>query len=242
MNKETITDIAKSHGAVAAGIAEARIYSELIDTLLSRGVTPFVKHDIYKRINPFLIMPDAQSILACAFPYMLPNSETAATTAKYAAGGDYHPYVKGKLRGIAASIAAEAQHHIDTDFHYKAIADSGSLCERHIAYLSGIGFFGRNNLLYTRTHGSLVYLGLLLLNLPLAPDSPMQNRCLGCNSCIQACPTGAIGKNHSFNPYTCLSYLTQAKEELTPQQTNLLSLAQYSLGCDICADVCPLNT
>ena len=38
----------------------------------------------------------------------------------------------------------------------------------------------------------MFFLGELLLNIALATDSPMENRCGTCQRCIEACPTGAL--------------------------------------------------
>ena len=52
---------------------------------------------------------------------------------------------------------------------------------------------------------------------------------------------GALGENYTFDVNKCASYLTQKKEALTEEEKEIAGRGGYTLGCDICADVCPLN-
>ena len=51
----------------------------------------------------------------------------------------------------------------------KAISfvDSNTLPERYIAYLAGIGFIGKNNMIITKDYGSYVFLGEIITDLTL---------------------------------------------------------------------------
>ena len=64
--------------------------------------------------------------------------------------------------------------------------------------------------------------------------------CCECGKCIAACPTKAIGTN-GINPELCLSFITQKKGELTPDQEQFIKRSGCAWGCDVCQNVCPMN-
>ena len=187
--------------SAASGIVTARRFEELLPILQKRGDTPYVKKDLEMRINPFMYMKDAKSIIVHLFPYRNRKFDR-----------EYRDTAKTVLRNIAA----------DLPFKTKCFLDYGGLVERHLAYLAGLGFFGQNNLLYNEKLGSRFYIGYIITDQQLTPDTPISGSCLKCNKCIKACPTHALGEDFEFNPYKCLAYLTDN-------------------GCDVCTDVCPMN-
>jgi len=64
--------------------------------------------------------------------------------------------------------------------------------------------------------------------------------CQRCNACIYACPAGAL-RTDGFNKAKCLSFITQKKGTLTPEETALLRRAGTVWGCDLCQEACPRN-
>ncbi|MBQ2754425.1 MAG: epoxyqueuosine reductase [Clostridia bacterium] len=228
MTKQHIISLFKNAGADKCGIAPARIYDELLPLLERRGFVPFVKPDYLKRINPYLYLKDAKSIIVCLFKYRDGEDKTVA---RYARGGDYHPYIKEKLKSACQNLPGK----------HKILVDSGSLPEKHIAYLAGLGYFGKNNLLYSEGLGSYFNIGLVLTDLEIEPDKPVDTTCQQCDRCVKACPGGALGDGFCLEAEKCASYLTQKEVPLTKEQKDILKHNPYTLGCDICADVCPLN-
>ena len=230
ISKNQVLEFAKSVGAAKCGIAPFRTYDELLPVLEKRGDVPFVKKDITRRINPELYLKGGKSIIVCLFPY---RNGDITNVARYAKGGDYHPYVKEKLKSICEKI--------DGKYRYKCIVDSGGLCDKHLAYLAGLGFFGKNNLFYSDGLGSRFYIGSILTDLVLEPDMPLNKTCLLCDRCVKSCPDGALGKGFELDYKKCISYLTQKDGYLSEYEENLIKKSGLILGCDICANVCPLN-
>jgi epoxyqueuosine reductase len=73
-----------------------------------------------------------------------------------------------------------------------------TVSHKMIAHIAGLGWIGKNCLLITPAHGPRLRLISLLTNAPLkAVDSPLEQRCNGCDACTSACPVGAV-KGRAF--------------------------------------------
>jgi epoxyqueuosine reductase len=117
------------------------------------------------------------------------------------------------------------------------------MLERSFAYSSGVGFIGKNNMLIILGYGSYFYLAEILttatIDIPVI--DPCTSLCGSCTACIDACPTGALKGALDFDASLCLSYLTiEAEELVNPFMGKLMN--RCFLGCDICQEVCPLNS
>lgn len=239
MNKRQIKELFESRGLDTVGITSALPQSELEnilnDKINQNLMTGMEEVDIQKRINPKLIMENAKSIIVCAFPYSI-NQEMESNISKYCYGLDYHLVIKEKLNDICEEIKSK-----DNNFEYKIFADNGPLVDRHLAYLSGIGYFGINNNIITDKYGSYVFIGYIVNNYDLKPDIPTNKTCVKCNKCVKYCPGNALEGNYKMNPTKCVSYLTQKKEELTQEEKNKIRDNKSIFGCDVCQDVCPHN-
>jgi epoxyqueuosine reductase len=60
------------------------------------------------------------------------------------------------------------------------------------------------------------------------------------NTCMVACPTGALKGPRHLDPSLCISYLTYFGEGLTPRDLRE-PMGLYIYGCDRCQNVCPRN-
>ena len=168
--KEQIKQFAKELHISGLGVCEARIYTELYD-ILAQYHTPFTP-PARKRLSPFDFIPDAKSVIMCAFNYF--NGNISGNISKYARGTDYHTVVKNKLAALCEKI--EAVHGA---FSHYIFCDDSPLCDKYLAYLSGLGVFGRNHLLIHPTYGSYIFIGGIVTSLVLAPDKPLPGRCAG---------------------------------------------------------------
>lgn len=224
--KEQLKRLLLEAGACDAGVCGARIYTELIPATEKK--TGIFAGEASERINPFLILPGARSVLTFVVTY---KSSAKGNISQYARGSDYH----GVLRGIARPAEEKLRKE---GFCTKFFSDTGALFDRHLAYLSGLGFFGKNHCLIHPRFGSFVFIGAILTDCPLPEDSPIKDTCKGCGKCIKACPSGALGSGDFSR---CLSCITQKKEELTEEEAELIKKSPLIWGCDICQEVCPHN-
>ena len=112
--------------------------------------------------------------------------------------------------------------------------------DRAAAERAGVGWFGKNTNILTRTHGSWVLLGQVITDLDLVPDAPLAKTCGGCVRCIDDCPTGAIVAPYVVDNTRCISFLTIELRGSIPRELRPL-IGDWVFGCDICQDVCPVN-
>ena len=97
---------------------------------------------------------------------------------------------------------------------YRVLVDANQHVDREAAARAGVGFYGKNTMLITRTHGSWVVLGTLVTAAELEPTPPLDADCGSCRLCIDACPTGALDEPGRLDATRCLSYWTQAPEPI----------------------------
>jgi epoxyqueuosine reductase len=122
---------------------------------------------------------------------------------------------------------------------YRVLVDSNEHVDREGAVRAGVGFYGKNTLVITRTFGSWVVLGTLVTDVEIEHTPPLELDCGSCRLCIDACPTGALDEPGVLDATKCLSYWTQAPHPIPEPYRAELGGSVY--GCDICQDVCPWN-
>lgn len=241
MLQENISEYCKSLGLDCIGFIPCRKFEELRDFYEMRQQlhlqNEFEEEEIEKRINPHTYMEDGRTIISIAFPYYHEDEGEDNGFSIYTKRADYHRVVKGYLEqvtGYIESLGGKAMSFVD----------SNTLPERYIAYLAGVGFVGRNNMIITKKYGSYVFLGEIITNLEIECEDQRDfkkiadyEECGACTKCLGECPTKSINKNRC-NPNICLSYLTQ-KKELTSQEIKMLKGNIF--GCDFCQLKCPYN-
>ncbi len=212
------------------GICGARVWTELEERLSTN--TPMVTENKQARLDPFLHLPDAKSVIVCLFSYK-PDCEKSGNLSLYARGEDYHQVIEKKLSRLADILIANG-------YKAKIFCDTGALCDRHLAYMAGLGFIGKNHFLINKDYGSYTVIGSILTDAYLEPDKPSHLTCLDCGRCIKICPSGAL-KRDSYDAMKCVSYITQKKGELSKSERSAIKKSGYAWGCDLCQTVCPHN-
>ncbi len=229
--KELIEAAARKVKISQIGFTKAEVFSDLGAVLESSVAVPMAERDIEKRINPFLVMDDARTIIACLCSYYCGEKE--GNLSKYARGIDYHFVMNDKLSEICDVLEQNG---------YKAqkFSDSGVLNDRYIAVRAGLGFIGKNGFLINERFGTYTFIGYIITDCEIEPSKYIEKKCIGCGNCIKACPSGALGE-YGMDGYKCLSYITQKKGELSQHEQELMRKCGTAWGCDICQDVCPHN-
>lgn len=118
-----------------------------------------------------------------------------------------------------------------------------------LAVLTGLGEYGRNNVVYVPGLGSYVQLVGLVTDMPLSAGFPkaapealnrLMSRCADCKACRAACPTGAIGDDRILlRAERCYTLASELPGELP--QDRLPPSPDCLIGCLKCQAVCPAN-
>ncbi len=194
-----------------------------------------------RRRDLSVILPGVQRIISVALSYYtvdppaaLVNDPSRGRISNYAWGADYHDLFTAKLKGLGEFLAEQA------GAHYEVYVDTGAILERDHAWAAGLGFIGKNNCLIHPHTGSYLFLGELLVDIPLpvTTETPLPNRCGVCHRCLDACPTGALIDAYQLDSRRCISYLTIENKGPIPRSLRPL-LGNWIYGCDICQQVCP---
>lgn len=172
------------------------------------------------------------SAVVCLFPYYCGESD--GNLSLYTRSLDYHLVIKKKLSPVCDFIRT-----LMSDAECEIFADTGPEVDRQLAYEAGLGFYGKNKMLINDDFGSYFFIGYILCNLNLTPDTPLQKTCMGCNRCMENCPGGALGKDFDIN--RCASHISQKKGNLTESEIAILKKSSLVFGCDICQRICPHN-
>jgi epoxyqueuosine reductase len=160
----------------------------------------------------------------------------ADNVARYARGRDYHDVLKPRLWALVRFLEAGLGRPVAA----RVFVDDGPCPDRAVAQRAGLGFFGKNTNLLTRTHGSYVLLGAALTDVPLPPDPPALGDCGSCTLCLDACPTGALPAPFRVDSRRCISYLTIEQRGALPAELRA-DVGAHLFGCDVCQEVCPWN-
>ena len=185
-----------------------------------------------RRTDPRLLLPGARAVAVFALAYFDP-AQPGGRVARYARGTDYHSILRRKLRKIRKALGAA-----DPGLGTYGSVDWGPIAEKPWAQAAGIGWIGKNGCLITRTHGSWVLLGSLVLDRECGPyDEPHANFCGDCAACLPSCPTQAFPRPYVVDAGRCLSYQTIENRGVVPDDRK----ADWLFGCDACQEVCPWN-
>jgi epoxyqueuosine reductase QueG len=83
-----------------------------------------------------------------------------------------------------------------------AVADVSA---RHAAVAAGQGVFGRNNLVLHTRFGSRTIFTVVMTDLDLAPDRPLDEEiCTMCMECVEQCPSGALDDEGKTDVLKCV--------------------------------------
>ncbi|MFD2442889.1 tRNA epoxyqueuosine(34) reductase QueG [Bacillus sp. CGMCC 1.16607] len=244
--KEDIIQYSKKIGIDKIGFTTASPFDELKNRLIRQQElgyqSGFEEPDIEKRVNPPLLLDQAQSIISIALAYpskMIVHIQSKkglrrGIFCRASWGQDYHHILRDRLQKLEEYISLKVPNA-----KVKSMVDTGELSDRAVAERAGIGWSGKNCSIITPEFGSFVYLGEMITNIPFQPDSPIEDQCGDCTLCLDACPTGALVQGGQLNAQKCVAFLTQTKGFIPDEFRDKIGNRIY--GCDSCQTACPKN-
>jgi epoxyqueuosine reductase len=232
-------------GFTGVGFSRAEALSEDADRLkkwLDDGYHArmgYMANHFEKRTDPTLLVEGARTVISLLYNYFTDKKQAdpeAPVLSKYAYGTDYHYILKEKMKLLFDHIKT-----LHPGTAGRIFVDSAPVLDRAWARRAGLGWIGKNSNLISRSSGSFVFIGEIILNLELEYNQvPESDFCGSCTRCIEACPTEAILGNRTIHSERCISYQTiENRGEISSDLRGKLSGRVF--GCDICQDVCPWN-
>jgi epoxyqueuosine reductase len=199
------------------------------------GEMDYLPRGAEKRRDSRLPVPGTASAIVVGLDYG--GRAPSGPVARYARGDDYHDVMLGKLEALHEWLESEVGRPVKG----KAYVDTGPILERDLARRAGLGWFGKNTNLVNPRIGSFFFIGTLLVDLDLAPNTPFEaDRCGSCTRCLDACPTDAFVEPRMLDATRCISYLTIELKGAIPEDLRA-QMGTHIYGCDVCQDVCPYN-
>lgn len=242
-----IKEAAQRLGFALVGISPVRLppHEESFARWLRSGFAGelgYMERTASLRRDPHELVPWATSVISVGMNYHTsydrPHSASPTTgwISRYAWGDDYHEIMKLTLDTLLAEISGFHEGPLQG----RSFVDSGPVLERDFAGIAGLGWIGKNTQLISPKNGSWFFLGEIFLDLPLAYDRPIRDRCGQCELCLKACPTSAFVGPYVLDARRCISYLTIELKGSMPRHLRPL-VGNHIFGCDICQEVCPYN-
>lgn len=230
-----------SAGLDALGVAPATVMQrarqqlhDRIDRQLTNGLKfTFLRPE--RSTDPSLLVDGARTVIvgmrsyAYDDPIAIDSARLHARIARYA-WEDHYGELKSSLSQVAAQLRRDG--HRATVF-----ADDNSIVDREIAWLAGLGWYGRNANLLVPGKGSMFVIGCVVTTADLPVGTEVPDGCGTCSRCVPACPTSAIVEPGVIDANRCLSWLLQKPGIFNRDYREALDDRIY--GCDECQVVCP---
>ncbi len=236
-----LCDLGVASGLHRVGIAPAAPLSRARQALHDRSerglsdTMQFTYRNPERSTTPSMSVEGARSIIVGARSYFadLPSitdpDVVNARVARYAWTDHYAP-LRDALRVVVKKLRKDGHRAV-------LFADDNSIVDREVAWLAGLGWYGKNaNLLLTGA-GSWFVLGSIITTAILPTSQPVDDGCGSCRRCIDACPTGAIVEPGVIDARLCLAWVIQKPGTVPVELREAIGDRIY--GCDDCQDACP---
>jgi len=205
-----------------------------IENLAAVGVAPAIEE--VRRVFPWV-----ESVVVAAVSYLSPEREAdddapRGLVARVARSADYHTVMRHKLENLARRISDD-----HPGARLEICVDTCPIPERKLAVLAGIARRGKSGNVFVEGCGSYIALGEIITDVSLPISTPLEGDiCGSCTRCMDACPAHAITSPFVVDQTRCLSALTQTSGIIFREQRPFMKNRIY--GCDVCQEVCPLNS
>jgi epoxyqueuosine reductase len=237
---DELAELARDNGIEHLGVAPADVLDRARHALHQRKAAglhagmQFTYRNPDRSTDPGRAVEGARSVIVGARPYLAdgtpprPDGPQGAV-ARYAWSDHYEP-LREALRVVSRRIR-------DAGHRAVVYADDNSIVDREVAYLAGIGWFGKNANILIPGAGSWFVLGCIVTTADYPHGAPVGEGCGSCRRCLDGCPTGAIVAPGVVDANRCLAWLVQQPGTFPVEYRETLGDRFY--GCDDCQTVCP---
>lgn len=191
------------------------------------GIIPFEKCNVINQglLDRSIVGWTPKSVIILIVPYYSGEHE-GRNISLYAIPRDYHLYFNGLYSRLEEELKGKLKCNC------KGFSDHSPIGETYASAYAGLGVIGKKFQLINEKYGSHVFIGEIITDIDFeCYDCYEIKSCIGCNKCIEACPSSD----------NCLSAITQKKGSLTDKEADLIVESGIYWGCDICRTVCPMN-
>jgi epoxyqueuosine reductase len=203
------------------------------------------------------IFRDSIAALDFGLPTDFPGAKTVVVLATFAKSATSEFKMNGQTHRILIPfqyyadewtperLQAVVRDEIVKDPNRRVVNISDRVPLKFLAGRSGLGSFGRNNLIYVEGMGSYCLLHAFLTDAPLpgTADSELQllGECRHCRMCDHICPTNCMGRNRFIiDAGRCISVVNENTGDFP--NWILPSMHHALMGCMKCQSPCPENS
>jgi len=177
-----------------------------------------------EHLLPEDLLPEAKTVVAIFLPYTrqiiesnsLGNTPSELWAKAYVKTNKLLWRIVSKIKEELQNLGYKAEGLMPT-YQFDKQKLKAIWSHKHVAYIAGLGTFGKNNLLITRS-GCGGRFGSFVTDVEIPPDTTKEPylQCLGdlgCTYCLDVCPVGALkDDNLSFDRQSCYAWLVKCGE------------------------------
>ncbi|HOV13404.1 MAG TPA: 4Fe-4S double cluster binding domain-containing protein [Spirochaetota bacterium] len=191
------------------------------------------------------VFPSAKSIISFGYSYNFDWNQTDESCDGYIAKyttANFYKILSKKLQFIAKRVKSEINCSIPNDKFFRIYVNS-RINDKRAAFLSNLGYFSNNSLIFVNETGIKTILGSIIIDYEFytSKNKPTKDFCSNCNLCVESCPTKAIGFDRSINKNHCIQHLSS--QMILPDTINNKKIFDIwknrFFGCSTCVDACP---
>ncbi len=214
-----------------------RVENDWLDCMVNLKKTSMYRRMLHDYFD-FSIKPNIKSLAVVALPsppyYVEMEWGSHTIKASVPPAYLYRDLQLSAIKNITGSVFEEYKLH-----SYPVV-----LPKKMLAAMSGLGQYGRNNILYIPGLGSChrltVFASDLMADETDIREDVVMSRCAACGVCAKKCPTGAIGRDGGIiNTDRCLTYHNEIGDPLPAWLQN--GWHNSLVGCTRCQECCPEN-
>ena len=178
--------LASELGLDAIGAAAAEPYEtteEHIRDRRARGLFADMRFTMAKpevSCHPEQLLEGARTVVSAALCYYEPGPEPGPDEGRLPryTWRDRYADLRSRLAELGTRLGGR----------YRVLVDANDHVDREGAVRSGVGFYGKNTMVITPSHGSWVVLGTLVTDVELEATPRVELDCGSCRLCVDACP------------------------------------------------------